>query len=114
MYYGGFYSPYLWLYGDSGARDEARAARSTADDARDRMDRCALFLTALWSLAKDKLGVTDEELMKRMHDLDLSDGRLDGKIHESAKECPQCHRLMAPRHARCIYCGHVREGMPTL
>ena len=116
MFYGGYYNPYLWLGGgyDSSARTEAREARSTASDARDRLDRCALFMTALWSLAKEKLGITDEELMQRMHDLDMSDGRMDGKIREAPRECPKCHRLVAPRHSKCIYCGHLRENLPAL
>jgi len=44
--------------------------------------------------------------------IDLSDGRLDGKVkRKKLLECGNCGRVMAPRHLRCIYCGVDRTEL---
>ena len=67
----------------SEARVEARGARLDSRQVSDQLDRTMLACEAMWSLMKDKLGVTDEELRIRVNELDLSDGKLDGKIRKT-------------------------------
>ena len=71
------------------------------------IDRITLLNMALWSIIKEKLGVTDEELLKRVEEIDLSDGRLDGKVRVQIATCPQCDRHMSSKHQRCLYCGYI-------
>jgi rRNA maturation endonuclease Nob1 len=70
--------------------------------------RLALVNAALWSLVKDKTGLTDAALTARMRDIDLRDGVEDGKITTTVQNCQKCGRTMAPRHKRCLYCGGER------
>jgi len=56
-------------------------------------------------LLRDKLGVTDVELLDRINELDLSDGKLDGKFRKTPVSCPKCKRTIARRSKQCIYCG---------
>ena len=40
-----------------------------------------------------------------VNDIDLSDGKLDGKVRKTAVSCPKCGRTIARRFQKCIYCG---------
>jgi hypothetical protein len=71
----------------------------------DRVDRLVLIVIALFTLMKEKYGVTDEELLQKIQEVDLLDGRPDGKVHGITAKCPQCGRFMSARHGRCLYCG---------
>lgn len=94
------------------AQDKAtqgqREARSTAremQDLRARVDALTLACTTMWSLLQTRFGMTDEEFGRRLNEIDLRDGKLDGRIAPEIKSCPQCQRTMSSRHARCMYCG---------
>ncbi|MEK6797398.1 MAG: hypothetical protein AABZ12_00375 [Planctomycetota bacterium] len=89
----------------TGAARNASAARSTVVDLENRLNRALMACDAMWSIMREKLGVTDEELLKRIQELDLSDGRLDGKVRRDANPCPGCGRPVSPRIPHCIYCG---------
>ena len=83
----------------------ARKAQTDVQEFAARLDRAMLACEALWTLLRDKLGVTDEELAQRMNDVDLSDGKLDGKVRKGAVTCPSCGRTIARRFPKCMYCG---------
>lgn len=94
--------------------DAARGAqRSTGDVQRQsdrleaRLDRALLACEALWTIVRDRLNVSEEELIQRVTEIDMSDGRLDGKARKSAVRCPKCDRTIAPRFGRCMYCGQA-------
>lgn len=70
-----------------------------------RMDALVLTNMALWTLLRDKLGLTDAQLEERVKQLDLADGQQDGKIRVQAWKCPKCDRPNSPRHRKCLYCG---------
>ena len=73
----------------------------------DRIDRMLLTNMALWTLLRDTMGLTDQDLVARVQKLDLEDGVADGKVTRSAPTtCPRCQRTFSPRHRRCLYCGH--------
>jgi hypothetical protein len=89
------------------AAGQARRARSDAMDTEMRMDRVVLAFEALWTLLRDKVGLTEDDLAVRMNEIDLSDGKLDGKVRKSAVSCPKCCRTISRRLAKCIYCGQA-------
>ncbi|HKQ48422.1 MAG TPA: hypothetical protein VJZ71_10165 [Phycisphaerae bacterium] len=91
---------------DEGARRDARDAKRDASVLEERLDRLTLMSAAMWSLLSERLGVVEDELVKRVQELDLSDGKLDGKIGLNIGECPKCRRQLSKRHRRCLYCGH--------
>lgn len=70
-----------------------------------QVDKLLLVNMALWSLLCEKTGLTNEELRQRIEKIDLADGKLDGKVQQTVKTCPQCKRVIGARHNRCIYCG---------
>lgn len=74
---------------------------------RDRVERMALVNAAMWSLISDKLGITAEELMAKIREIDATDGRQDGKISSTAQNCPKCNRVMNSVTGNCLYCGYT-------
>jgi len=84
---------------------QAKPAVQSVKDLQVQFDRALLACEAMWLLVQDKLGVTDLDLLNRMNDLDLSDGKLDGKVRKSAVACPSCGRTISRRFAQCMYCG---------
>ncbi len=98
----------------SGAREVARRGEQKAEDALDavkdleqRVDRLALLNMALWSLLREKTGLTDEDLTRRVAELDAADGQPDGRRTPTVEECPECGRTLSLKHRKCLFCGHA-------
>src|SRR5688572_1029934 len=88
----------------------ARAGKVEADIhfLQRTVDKLILVNTALWSLLQEKTGLTDQQLLDRLEQIDLRDGHADGRIPPAPANCPQCRRTLHPRHKHCIYCGQKR------
>jgi hypothetical protein len=93
------------LVRESEARGAAADPREAIDALNERYDRALLLNAAMWSLLREKLGVTDEDLAVRMNEIDASDGKLDGQIRRPASVCPKCKRKSPSRAKQCIWCG---------
>jgi hypothetical protein len=93
------------------AQDTSRKATASHERVRqleESVARLVLLNAAMWSLLKDRTGLTDAQLNARIRDVDLRDGVEDGKITPDVQTCQKCGRTMAPRHRHCIYCGGER------
>ena len=97
---------------DAETRGRARSADMHAREAEERLDRAMLACEAMWTLLRDKLGLTDLQLIERINEIDLSDGKLDGKVRKSAVACPKCKRTIARRFNKCMYCGQAIQQDP--
>ena len=53
----------------------------------------------------DQTGWTDEQLVDKMREVDLRDGREDGKMGSGGAPCPKCGRMLNRRRTQCMYCG---------
>ena len=92
-----------------GAR-QAERAEATVEELEERVDRLSLLSYALWSLLQERLGLSEAELQARVQELDLRDGKLDGRVASGIIDCPHCHRPLSQRHRRCLYCGFEKQG----
>lgn len=92
------------------ARGAARAdtAVEQVKELARRVDKLTLINMALWSFIQQHTRLTEEDLLRRVEEIDLSDGQLDGRVSRPSVACPACERTMSPRHDRCIYCGAER------
>jgi len=71
-----------------------------------QVERLLLITEALWTILKEKNGLDDQELLKQIVQIDLRDGRLDGRVASTPPEpCPKCQRIVAKGSVRCMYCG---------
>ncbi|MDA1053775.1 MAG: hypothetical protein O3C40_25280 [Planctomycetota bacterium] len=99
----------------SSAADAFRRAdqvRRDVDRSQATIDALALSCAAMWELLSEKLGVADQELMAKIEEIDLRDGKLDGKMPSAKQECPDCTRNNNSKRVRCIYCGTVLPRPP--
>lgn len=75
----------------------------------DRLGRMLLANQAMWELMRDKLGISEAELLEKMKVIDLRDGVKDGKI--TAKKppaerlCSQCGRRQPAVNTVCAFCS---------
>lgn len=87
------------------ARSAARASRD-AEHIERRVERLALACQAMWELLSERTGVTEDELVAHMEEIDIRDGALDGKMRSQVMTCPTCKRRTNSRRTICMYCTH--------
>lgn len=87
------------------AQDQA-GQQATLGQLEERMDRLALICRAMFELLEERTGLTDQDLAKKIAEVDLRDGKADGRITATAKPCPSCGSMMSPQFNRCLFCGH--------
>lgn len=85
----------------------ARRAETKADLLELDVERLLLITEALWSMLKEQHGYTDNALIKKIAELDMRDGKLDGRIaaEEGPMSCPHCARTLMGNRPVCLYCG---------
>lgn len=64
----------------------------------------------MWELVKDKTGLTDEDFLNKLKDIDMRDGSLNGKISVSLLNCNKCGKINNSTRDNCIYCGGELEN----
>ncbi len=89
------------------AAGAARSAESKVRVLQMQLDRAMLACETMWTILSEKLGVTEEQFVTRMNEIDMRDGQLDGKVRKSAVSCPKCNRTISARFAKCMYCGQA-------
>ena len=77
-------------------------------------ERLKLITMALWDILTDRLGVSEEELRRRILEVDRLDGREDGRLRlrEPPRNCEECGRPMLNSASACPYCGAQRQDLP--
>ena len=95
------------------ARVASSRAEARAGSAQDRMSRVERRLEALslacqsmWELCSAEFKLSEEQLIAKMQEVDLRDGKLDGRMSPQAQECERCNRRANARRDKCLYCGH--------
>jgi hypothetical protein len=94
------------------ANNAARRAENALARLEDVADRQALVIRTLLT-ACEKAGLFNEQQFRElMNEVDLSDGRLDGKFKPQVapRECPNCQKVNGKRAMTCMYCGAPLEG----
>ena len=68
-----------------------------------------MICETLWELLQEKTGLTLDDLHKKLYEIDMRDGVLDGKNQRKAAKCPNCNHMVSARHPACIYCGQIMD-----
>ena len=96
-----------YMFSSGGSASDTRMIvedESKADKLR--IQSLELTCAGMWSILRDKLGVTDDELVHAIHTIDERDGVADGRISQAARVCPHCHRKALTRNpTTCSWCG---------
>lgn len=96
----------------SNATHRADQARRDAERSQSQLEALALSCAAMWELLSEKLGVSEQDLLAKIEEIDLRDGKLDGKIGGSTHNCPSCNKSNNLKRARCLYCGTMLQRKP--
>jgi hypothetical protein len=91
--------------GDQQQRGSGPGQGTGSPGVEDRLERLSLICMAMWTLLQTETNLTEEDLLRRVREIDLMDGSADGKITHTVTRCSRCERPMSSRHTRCIYCG---------
>lgn len=94
------------------AKSKASEAKTSVDELSARLDRTVMACEALWTFVHEKLGVSEQEFIDRVNEIDLSDGQLDGKVRRTPSTCSSCGRKVASRFPKCMYCGEKITNKP--
>ena len=91
------------------ARTQDAVARDAAFRLEDKVDKLALICHAMFELIQESTGISEDQLRKKIVEVDLRDGQADGRVTPRAKKCPKCEAMMSPQFGRCLFCGHKDE-----
>jgi hypothetical protein len=96
----------------SDAAQRASEARSSSErvlddyhELRRHTEALSLACQALWEIVRSQHGFNDEVLLKKIEEIDLRDGKLDGSIASTTADCPKCGRTGRSSRGKCLYCG---------
>ena len=101
----------IWdLYQQMRIRDVQEFTRRAKDDTamlvrklRRSVDSLTLTCAAMWELQRDQSGSADKALIEKMQEIDLRDGKLDGKMTKPATACPSCQRANNAKSSKSVY-----------
>jgi hypothetical protein len=90
-------------------RDERHQQR--ADELEERVDRLNVVLESLWSLCRDRLGLTDEQLLDAV---ETTIAEQQAELAAGPVRCPSCGAAIGAELDRCQFCGadSPREKSP--
>ena len=97
---------------------QAEQGLAAAEDAQNRVsvlewkvEKLTLINMALVELLTAHTGLTEAQLLEKMQEIDLRDGKQDEKPLETVSAvCEACGRTYSKRHNHCLYCGHVNQN----
>ena len=76
------------------------------DRQEDQLRQLLLVTEAMWSLVSERFGVSEDDLVARMAEIDAEDGQVDGKRGPHPPEtCGTCHAAIDHTRTTCAYCG---------
>ena len=78
------------------------------------IEKLFMITEALWEILKQQHGYTDDQLVEMIQEVDLRDGKLDGKVAKSG-ERPIYHawgRTLIRNQISCLYCGADAPQQP--
>lgn len=76
-----------------------------------KIDGLALICQALLEVLQEKTNISDSEIEQKIKEIDIRDGREDGRMTGKVSPCPKCSRPAHTRQRTCMYCGtEILEG----
>lgn len=104
--YQGSTDNYQNLFSEHTKRDSD--TKSRIRDLEARVDKLELVCESLWNIIKEEKQLKEIDLIELMTQIDLRDGRFDGKKMKTPSiKCPKCGRMNSKRHSKCMYCEEV-------
>ena len=89
------------------ARIDAKVNSRSIAELEERVDRLSLLCHALFEELQRTTGFSEDQLRGRMVEIDLRDGKADGKYSPGvSEECSECGHKNKRRRPNCYWCGN--------
>jgi hypothetical protein len=90
----------------SEAQIDAKVALRSINELEEKVDRLSLLCHALFEELERTTGFSEAQLKEKMTQIDLRDGRSDGKYDPVlGSDCPDCGRKVKKTRSNCFWCG---------
>lgn len=90
----------------NGAKEVAVTTGTAIGALNSQIETLVLANQAMWELLSEKAGLTETDLINKMNEVDLRDGKLDGKIAKKVvRECGDCGHKVSKQRSVCYWCG---------
>jgi len=98
------------IVGEAAAQAKAAPKRTIDLKAETRelrrlVNKLMLVTQALWEIVAETNNLDNKLLIQKVNEVDLRDGKLDGKLKRAIQKCASCGRTLHKEHSRCLYCG---------
>ncbi|QDU25729.1 hypothetical protein ETAA8_07990 [Anatilimnocola aggregata] len=87
------------------AKQQVSQHSSRLRDMEQQLARVTLVSQAVWELLRERVGLTEDELVDKITEVDLRDGSKDNRLAHQVLACPKCQRTLSTKNVRCIYCS---------
>lgn len=87
----------------TGAADAGRHT-GRVEDLNERIDKLLIIVRGMWALMEEQ-GMSAEDLIRKIEEIDMSDGVDDDMVRANALDCPSCDSKVAPGLKNCQFCG---------
>ncbi|MBF0197936.1 MAG: hypothetical protein HQL32_09505 [Planctomycetes bacterium] len=95
------------------AHSKASKAESEVHFLQWKVERLTMVTEALWEIIKKSHKITDQDLQKYINQVDLKDGKLDGKVAKTPPvKCSRCKKTVQRGKTVCMYCGEQNQISP--
>lgn len=88
-----------------GSQTKIRSYQNEAhvDTLSEKIDQLYIMNLAALELLNE-LGISQKQIMEKIEEIDLRDGKADGKLAQPT-ECSDCGHRISKRRTNCFYCG---------
>lgn len=90
-------------------RTVSHAALAQVRDLGERLDKLTLVTHAMWTLLSERTQITEEDLLRRITEIDARDGTVDGRVARQPVKC-SCGAMVCAKFQRCLFCGKDYRG----
>lgn len=88
----------------SAAAGDAAINTNRMEDLNERIDTMAMLLRGMWALLEEQ-GLTNDQLLAKLEELDNMDGISDGRMKSGPVPCTSCDSKVPAGLSKCQYCG---------
>jgi len=74
-----------------------------------QVEMLAITCQALWELLRERTRLEDGDVLRKVEEIDLRDGTVDGKMTMRVRDCRACGRPNNSKRSNCLYCGGALE-----
>jgi hypothetical protein len=94
---------------DASLKSKASEASQDIRQLRQQVDKLRLICRALCEVLINETPLTEDALLDLIDEIDLRDGKMDGRMKQAPTKCSACERTIGIGRPKCQYCGADAE-----